>query len=58
MESTFTAKLLAKSRITVPEASRDLIRLKQGDIVEVTIKKRIPEPVNVGDVIGKPDKQN
>ena len=35
----FTAKLIAKNRVTVPEATREVLGLNQGDYVEIVIQK-------------------
>lgn len=46
---SFTAKMLAGGRVTVPESTRDLLGIKKNDYVEITIRKR--EPVKVGDTL-------
>ncbi len=38
-ETIFTAKIMAKGRITVPQNERDVIGLDVGDFVQVRIKK-------------------
>ena len=38
-ETTFTAKIMVKGRVTVPQNERTLMNLGVGDFVKVTIKK-------------------
>jgi len=38
-EQTFTAKIISEGRITVPETTRMLLDLKEGDIVEVKLRR-------------------
>lgn len=35
----FVAKIIANNRITIPEVQRLLLEIKQGDIIEVEIKR-------------------
>jgi AbrB family looped-hinge helix DNA binding protein len=47
--SSFSAKVLPLGRITIPVSTREILGIEPGDLVEVTIEKKIP--VKVGDVI-------
>jgi AbrB family looped-hinge helix DNA binding protein len=49
MPSAFTARVLTLGRVTIPEPTRELLGIKQGDLVEVTVEKKIP--VKPGDEI-------
>jgi AbrB family looped-hinge helix DNA binding protein len=37
-----TVKLMKHRRITVPKATEEALRLKEGDVLEVTIKRITP----------------
>jgi bifunctional DNA-binding transcriptional regulator/antitoxin component of YhaV-PrlF toxin-antitoxin module len=41
--SSFTARVLALGKITIPEPTRDLLKIKQGDLVEVVVTRPIQE---------------
>lgn len=38
-ELTFQAKVIGQHRLTIPEATRDLLKINVGDTVIISIKK-------------------
>lgn len=41
--TTFLAKVMKPARVTIPEAVVDLLDIKAGDLVEVTIVKKVKQ---------------
>ena len=39
-EEKFVAQVIANGRITIPDTIRDLLAIKEGDYVELKIRKR------------------
>ena len=42
MSSTFKARIISANRITIPDEEVEAQGLKQGDLVEVEVKKVVP----------------
>jgi bifunctional DNA-binding transcriptional regulator/antitoxin component of YhaV-PrlF toxin-antitoxin module len=41
---TFTSRVQVGNRIQIPDPLRDVMNIKEGDFLEVTIKKVSPKP--------------
>ena len=41
MAETFVARVIADGRVTIPEYLRELFRVKEGDLVRVTLIEKV-----------------
>jgi AbrB family looped-hinge helix DNA binding protein len=39
-EEKFVAQIIANGRVTIPDTVRELLTLKEGDYVEIRVRKR------------------